>query len=319
MSRWVAAAAVAALALAGCQSSGQGEPGRRSPSTASSTTTTQVRLQPAVRYQPLPGEPEPGAKQAAADAVQALTSYEASSDPAPAVGAALGRLGAPIGLVDQTRPLLGAGASSMGDIVYPQLGGLTSRSASVMVIVRQRLLEGGDERTVVRSIDVRLARAGENWAVTSVESAGGDEVVPGPATSAAAAAVLADGNLEMADSARWDIAAGRIDERILTLLSKLGTDHRLGITVLATGHPHNVFASESVSNHTEGRAVDIWSVDGRAVVEQRELEGPLADLARSLLAGGVTELGGPWDLDGPGGASFTNVVHQDHLHVGFDR
>ena len=112
---------------------------------------------------------------------------------------------------------------------------------------------------------------------------------------------------------------GTVDDRVLAILAQLGAEHRVDVTTLATGHPHNVFDSQRVSNHTRGRAVDIWALDGRPVVDQRDLSGSLATLARGLLAVGVSELGGPWDLDGPGGASFTNVVHQDHLHVGFDR
>ena len=30
----------------------------------------------------------------------------------------------------------------------------------------------------------------------------------------------------------------------------------------------------------------------------------------------VREVGSPWALDGPGGRSFTNEVHHDHLHIG---
>lgn len=30
----------------------------------------------------------------------------------------------------------------------------------------------------------------------------------------------------------------------------------------------------------------------------------------------VSQIGAPWALDGYGGRSFTDVVHQDHLHVG---
>jgi len=267
----------------------------------------------------LPGEPVPEAKQAAADAVQALTTFDAGPDPAAIAGAALARLGDPVELVGQAGPLLVAGAASAGDIVYPQLGGLTVEAASVMVVVRQRLLTDGVARAVVRTVDVRLARRGPAWAVTGIESTGGAPPEPAPAPSAAAAPVLDNANIALADSARWDILAGGVDDRVLAVLAMVGREHRLDVTVLASGHPHEVFGSSHVSNHTAGRAVDIWALDGQPVLAQRDPSGPLANLARSLLAGGVTELGGPWDLDGPGGASFTNTVHQDHLHVGFDR
>lgn len=307
--------------LAGCTASGgNGRPPTSSSSSASSSVpVTTVNLEPAVRYRPLPGEPEPEAKQAAADVLQAMTTFSAGPDPASAVATALGGLGAPVALVGEAAPLLVSGAASAGDIVYPQLGGLTGQAASVMVVLRQRLLEGGVLRSVVRTIDVRLARNGQAWIVTGIESVGGAPPDPAPPPSPIAAPVLANSKIDLPDSARWDIIAGTIDDRVLRVLAKLGTDHQLAITVLATGHPHEVFGSGHLSNHTGGRAVDLWAVDGRPVVEQRDPVGPLAVLARSLLADGVTELGGPWDLDGPGGASFTNTVHQDHLHVGFDR
>ena len=313
-------AAHVALSIAvGCSGGGadRSSMGTREP--APSVATTQPTLDPPVGYEPLPGEPAPDAKRAAAAVVQALTTFEAQADPAPAVATVLGRLGAPPGLVDQARDLLVPGAASAGDIVYPQLGGLTEQSASVMVVVRQRLLQGIARRTVVRTVDVRVARRAEAWAVTSIDSAGGRPPPPSGAPSKAAEAVLALKAVVLPDSARWDVLAGTIDDRVLTVLAQLGAGHRLDVTTLATGHPHNVFGTERVSNHASGRAVDIWAVDGRAVVEQRDQAGALATLARGLLDAGVTELGAPWDLDGPGSAAFTNVVHQDHLHIGFDR
>lgn len=314
-----AAALLIGMLLAGCSGPDSGPTGTATSGTTPTVPLTVARLEAARRYQPLAGEPAPEAKQMAADTVQALTTFEAGPDPAPAVGAALAALGAPAELIGQARPLLVAGAASAGDILYPQLGGLTAGAASVMVVVRQRLLTDGVGRSVVRTVDVRLTRHGPAWAVAGIESAGGTAPGPAPPPSAAAAAILANENVGLADSARWDILAGGIDDRVLAVLARLALDHRLDVTVLATGHPLNVFGSGHVSNHTEGRAVDIWGVDGRPVLEQRDPAGPLATLGRSLLADGVTELGGPWDLDGPGGASFTNTVHQDHLHVGFDR
>ena len=64
--------------------------------------------------------------------------------------------------------------------------------------------------------------------------------------------------------------------------------------------------------------MDIWAVDGLPVVAQRVTGSVVRGLVQELMTLGVTEIGSPWDLDGPGGASFTNVVHQDHLHVAFD-
>lgn len=313
-------AAHVAMALAvGCSREGTDLPSARRQEPAPAVATTQPRLDQPVAYQPLPGEPAAEAKRVASDVVQALTTFAAHGDPAVAVATVVGRLGAPGHVVGQAGDLLVPGVASAGDIVYPQLGGLTEEAAAVMVVVRQRLLEGSARRSVVRTVDVRLGSRDGSWAVTSVESVGGRPPPPSVAPSRAAQAVLAVDNVVLPDSARWDILAGTVDDRVLTLLAQLGAEHRVDVTTLATGHPRDVFASSRMSNHAMGRAVDIWAVDGRPVIDQRDPSGPLATLARGLLAQGVTELGGPWDLDGPGGASFTNVVHQDHLHVGFDR
>lgn len=73
-----------------------------------------------------------------------------------------------------------------------------------------------------------------------------------------------------------------------------------------------------MSNHTEGRGADIWAIDGQPVVSLRDPTGPIPGLVQGLVNVGATEVGSPFDIDGPGGASFTNEVHQDHLHVAFD-
>ena len=104
-------------------------------------------------------------------------------------------------------------------------------------------------------------------------------------------------------------------DAVLDAMLLLARDHSFSVTVLATGHPSEVFETPSVSNHTEGRGVDIWAVDGVPVVAQRTDGSVVEVMVRELLGAGVTEIGSPWDIDGPGGPSFTNVVHQDHLHV----
>ena len=266
---------------------------------------------------PLPGEPAPEVKQLASDALQAMATYDVGGGTPIAAAARLGARGN-TAAVDAAAALLLPDAASAIDIVYPQLGGLTNTEASVMVVFRHRLLQGGEERVVTRTGDVRLERGPAGWSVATIASLGGEPGPPAP-VSPAGQAVLDNDRLDLPDSARWDITAGRIDDRVLDLLARLTVDHTLSVTVLATGHPHNVFASESVSNHTVGRGVDIWAVDGQPVVAQRDPASPLRTLVEQLLREGVTELGSPWDLDGTGrGASFTNTVHQDHLHLAFD-
>lgn len=305
------------LAASCSSSSGAPESAPRGTSTSESTTTTVV-LGPAAPYRPLPGEPVPDLKQMAADALQAIATYDVGGG---TVDGAVGRLaGKPVRL-DVTAavgPFLVEAASSALDIVYPQLGGLTDSAASMMVVVRHRTLVGAEERAVTRTVDVRLERGTDGWTVSELASTGGD-AVPAVAVSAAGEAVLANPNLDLPDSARWDIQAGRISDQILDALNRLAGDRRLSVTVLATGHPHNVFGAESVSNHTAGRGVDVWAIDGVPVIDQRTVGSPAYELVEGAIADGLTEVGSPWDLDGPGtGASFTNTVHQDHVHLAYD-
>ncbi len=288
------------------------------PTVEPSTTTTEVTLPEPPGYVPLEGEPAADAKQLAADTVQALTTYgvgTASTD----VRQGVESIGVDPQVADAATGLQTSDSSSVGEIVYPQLGGLTDTQASVMVVVRQRLLRNGEERSVTRTVDVRLARSDGVWTVTGVASIGGSPPNPPASPSPTASEVLADTAIELPDSARWDIQRGGTDDRVLGVLLAMAAEHTLSVTVLASGHPPNVFDSSSVSNHTRGRGVDIWAVDGQPVLSQRDPAGPLYALTSELLALGVTELGSPWDLDGPGGAAFTNTVHQGHLHLAFDR
>lgn len=280
-----------------------------------STTST---LAPPVPYALHPGEPAPEVKELAVRVLEAIGTYEAGGGTVEGARARIATLPADAAVAVQAGPLLVPETGSALDVVYPQLGGLTDDAASVMTVVRHRTLDAGGAAETTRTVDVRLHRDAAGWRVTSLASTGGTPTTA-PATSAVGTAVLANPGLDLPDSARWDIEAGRIDDSILSVLDRLGRSHRLSVTVLATGHPHEVFGATSVSNHTEGRAVDVWAVDGTPVVTQQDVGGPIYELVEQLLAEGITELGSPWDLDGAGrGASFTNTVHKDHLHIGFD-
>jgi len=310
------------LLLTACsQSEAAGPPSSTTDTTPATTSTSEPEpvLAPPAPYEPLPGEPVPEVKSLAADVVQAIGTYPIGEGTVEAAAARLGGTVAP-SVVEAALPLLDPAAASRTEIVYPQLAGLTGTEASVMLVYRQELATRSGERAVTRTADVRLTKAAEGWAVTAIASTGGEPPQdPGP-LSAAAEAVLATEAIDLPDSARWDIQSGRIDDRVLELLLRLAEDHTLGVAVLATGHPEHVFGTRSVSNHTVGRAVDVWSIDGQAVVSQRDPGSPVQALVQELVdTRATTELGSPWDLDGVGmGVSFTNTVHQDHLHLGFD-
>ena len=302
------------LVLGGCSGEGIGfETGGQNE--ASSTITSQPRLDPSSPYVEASGEVEPVLKGVAALTVQALMSYDPVSSSAAAARQRLVASGASPEIAERAGLVLVAGAHSAADIVYPQLGGLTSERASVMTVVSQRLLlQEGQRQTVVRTIDVRLVRREGRWTVEDIPSFGGDPVPSPVNVPPSAARVLAHPAIDLPDSARWDIFTGRVGEPILALLADLADRHRLGVTVFATGHPHEVFGTTRISNHTRGAAVDLWFVDA-PVVGQRDAKGALPGLVNELLRRGVTELGAPFVVEGPNGPSFTDTVHQDHLHL----
>ena len=99
-------------------------------------------------------------------------------------------------------------------------------------------------------------------------------------------------------------------------MAKIAREVPYSVTVLSTGHPHNVFNTDRVSGHTRGYAVDIYAVGGRTVARQRDgSSGPARRLAARLLARGAYQLGSPWILPPGARRSFTDVVHEDHLHL----
>lgn len=309
-----------AVLVVGCSAAGEssdsgtaatGETG----STSSSTTTTIAPLPEPPGYTPAAGEPSPEIKQAAAAVVQALLTYPVGGGTVDAARERLaGRPAAPE-VADRVVPLLRPRSASSAEIVYPQYGGLLESTSSVMVVTRIRSRGPEGDATVVRTLDVRLERRADGWVVTDLASIGGRRP-PTIAASAAGAAVLANPRIDLPTSARWDILAGRVDDRVLQTLTTMAATHDLAITTFSTGHPVEVFGTSSISNHTEGRAVDIWGIDNQPVITQRGDESPLRRLVADVLALGVTELGSPWAL---GGASFTNTLHQDHLHVAYDQ
>lgn len=222
----------------------------------------------------------------------------------------------------QARDLLGDSTASALQVIYPQLGGLTKDKASIMAVVRLTLLRGEKLTTSTRTLDVRLSKRDGRWLVSGLASTGVG-ATRAPRANALVTKVLASRQITLPDSARWDLRAGLVDDRVLRMLIRLSRDHRLSVTVLSTGHPLKVFGSPSVSNHRRGRAVDIWAIDGRRVAayagEPANGQNPARALMDTALRYGSDEIGGPWSFAGRYGATFTNTVHQDHLHLGFKR
>jgi len=131
--------------------------------------------------------------------------------------------------------------------------------------------------------------------------------------------VLADKHLDIYECGRNDIAAGRIDRRVLATLEYLvSKGFQLGVTSLECGHGY-LTSSGNVSEHSSGDAVDIPTINGVPVTGHQG-PGTLTDeLIRTVL-----QLQGtmhPHQVisleDLPGDTSFAMADHYDHVHIGF--
>ena len=100
------------------------------------------------------------------------------------------------------------------------------------------------------------------------------------------------------------------------MLDKLTEKHKIELSVIKTGHAQFTTGG-SVSNHFEGRGLDIARVDGQIVnagsTAARELASEIAELQGDLRP---TEVGTPFPIGASG--FFTDGDHQDHIHVAFD-
>jgi hypothetical protein len=113
-----------------------------------------------------------------------------------------------------------------------------------------------------------------------------------------------------------DLASGRLDLRVQSLLAVLADRHRIRLSCLRTGHSRYVRGTTRVSNHTLWRALDIDRVDGRPVSAANHraralvawldgLEGPLRP----------SEIGSPFAFGRR--PYFSDDGHQGHIHVGY--
>lgn len=319
----------AATVLTACADKAAGpSPSPQRPSPSSSPSRPVPPSLPAVaRFAPVPDEPLPKLKQAAADFVQALGTTDETTPPDEALLAAA-RLAVPaldLAAVRRVAAPLYDERTTTTEVVYPQFAGLAplgpgAGKGAVMVVARHRALgPRGTVREVVRVHDVRLRVVAGTWRVTGLASVGGEPVDRPDGLDERAVAVLDSDRIELPDSSRWDVHAGRVDPVLLDLLLKASRVAPLSVTVLRTGHPANVFGTARQSDHTAGRAVDIWRVDGRPVVEQAT---DPASAGRRVQRGvfalpALRQLGSPpgSDLDGRRRRSFTDLVHADHLHL----
>jgi hypothetical protein len=268
------------------------------------------------RYEPDRAEGYPNGKRLAANVAAAVLTYPRGASARQIAGRLASSPAARRRLAAAIAPAIDPTMASTGQAVYPQLAGVTPTSLGAMVLVRQRLRGAdGKSRTLTRVVDVRLRRDGGPWKLQRIGSVGG-RAAPRPADlPSESQRVLDNPRITLSDSARWDIHRGRIDEGLLEALDRFAQQQRISVSVLRSGHPREVWDTSRPSAHSRGYAADIYAVGGRLVIRQREPGSPARALASSFVAGGAAQVGSPWVLPPGGSRSFSDDVHQDHLHI----
>ena len=130
--------------------------------------------------------------------------------------------------------------------------------------------------------------------------------------------VLADRRIDIYAGGRSDIAAGRVDVRVLALLRYLAQAHgQVTVSCLISGH--GLYARPGVvSAHIYGQAVDISALGGVSIYGNQQPGGLTEKAVRNILLLPV-ELRPKQviSLLGLGGPSFALANHYDHIHVGY--
>ncbi len=130
--------------------------------------------------------------------------------------------------------------------------------------------------------------------------------------------VLHDSRLTIYPGGRSDIAAHKVDVRVLAVMLYLGdTFHSVTVSCLISGH--KLYARPGViSAHIYGRAVDIAALGGVSIYGHQQPGGVTEQAVRSLLflPGGMMPAQ-VISLLGLGGPSFPLANHYDHIHIGY--
>ena len=289
------------------------------------TPATAASLPVTHPWQPTSSEVSPAVKLGAVRLLEAVLAWRPGGHGLAAARAPAAALGYDPRLADQLAGLLTAAPSAAVQVVDAQYGGILSASSSVLVVLRQWLAgptgspaaSGGSVHPATAggtTVDVRLVAATPSWRVTALHPA-----APGaPATrlSSLAASLLAEPRLRLPVAAHADLRSGTISTGVLTSLRGLTDRHVVDVSVVKSGHPLYVFGTSRRSDHPRGHAVDVWAVDGKAVVEPAN-RALVESVMRLGIALGAYQVGGPVDLDGGGSRYFSDHTHHDHIHLGF--
>jgi hypothetical protein len=130
--------------------------------------------------------------------------------------------------------------------------------------------------------------------------------------------LLADERVAIYAGGRDDLNAGRIDVRVVVLISYLAERHG-SVTVSSLFSGHRKYSRPGVvSAHTYGHAVDIAAVGGRSIIGNQAPGGITESAVRSiLLLPSELQPQQVISLLGLGGPSFPLADHADHIHVGY--
>lgn len=193
-------------------------------------------------------------------------------------------------------------------VTYTQYFGYLPPEASILV---EADFTGGGGTTY----DVRVSQTAAGWRAGSVTPAA--PVTPTEDPGRLARRVLDSDRIVLPWAGRADIASGRVSDDVLRSMLAVAQHHRIGISVLISAHPVNVFGTDRRSNHPDGQAYDIGSIDGRLVVDP-DTAGLVRRVMRIAAETGAYQVGGPVDLDVGGSQYFSDLTHSDHVHVGFN-
>lgn len=197
------------------------------------------------------------------------------------------------------------------EVVFAQYGGILTDSASVLVVTQPR--PAATDPATGSTYDVRLVRSGSTWHVTQVQPS-----APGPAAatlSAAARQVLAQPRMELPPAGRADIASGQVHDSVLEAMLTLSQAYRIGVSVVRSGHPTDVFGTSRLSDHPLGRAFDTWRIDEQSVVSASTPPTLVTAYMQAAARAGSYNIGGPYLLHGA--TYFSDDTHHDHVHAGF--
>jgi len=189
---------------------------------------------------------------------------------------------------------------------------------AAIVDFSQEVLPHLDDPKAVGDLVARLLMPGVEDAQAATPRAAAVAPVAGEfhAVSPDTAGLLHNSQIAFDADGLADIRAGRVDQRILSVLTAISRDHKISISAMRGDHD-KFTSGGSVSNHFYGRAVDVAMVDGQPVnpgnAAARALALSLARLPPNIRP---TEIGSPWAL--PGAAYFTDGAHQNHIHIAFD-